>query len=128
MTKLALVAEVLSAVLAAATLMAQTPDNVKVDTGQARALVVTEQPHHPGAMHEHPMSRIQIYLGAGEMAFTSPAGKVEKIVFKPGDVRWSPAGVRHISEHVTDHPFQLVEIELKNHPRPFTPSDLDPRS
>ena len=122
MTKLALFA----AVFAAATLLAQTPDNVKVDTEQARALLVTEQPHHPSAMHEHPMNRIQIYLGAGEMTFTSPAGKVDKIAFQAGDVRWSPAGVRHIGENATNHPFQLVEIELKNHPRPFTPSDLDP--
>ena len=115
-----------AAMLAAVTLVAQSPDNVKVDTEQARALVVTEQPHHPNAMHEHPTNRIQIYLGDGEMTFTSPAGKVEKIAFKAGDVRSSEAGVRHISENVTDHPFQLVEIELKNHPRPFTPSALDP--
>src|ERR1700720_3292244 len=118
MTKLAL--------LVAFTLMAQTADNVKVDSAQARALVVTEQPHHPGAMHEHQMNRIQIYLGAGEMSFTSPDGKVERIACKAGYVRWSPAGTRHISENVTDHPFQLVEIELKNRPRPFTPTDLDP--
>jgi quercetin dioxygenase-like cupin family protein len=111
--------------LAALTLMAQTPD-VKVDTAQARAVVVTEQPHHPNAMHEHNVNRIQIYLGAGEMTLTSPAGKVEKVAYKAGDVRWSPAPVRHISENTADHPFQLVEIELKNHPRPFTPSDLDP--
>ena len=114
------------ALFAAVTLVAQTPDNVKVDTEQARAFVVTEQPHHANAMHEHLMNRIQIYLGAGQLTFTSPAGKVEKIAFKSGDVRWSPAPVRHISENVTDHPFQIVEIELKNHPRPFTPSDLDP--
>ena len=112
-------------------LMAQTPDNVKVDTGQARALVVTVQPHHPGLIDEHPMNCIQVYLGAGEMTFTSragtsPAGKVERIAFQAGDVRWIPAGAAQIGENVTDHPFQLVEIELKNHPRPFTASDLDP--
>jgi quercetin dioxygenase-like cupin family protein len=112
--------------LAAITLIAQTPENIKVDTDQARAFVVTEQPHHPGPMHEHPMSRIQIYLGAGEMAFTSPAGQVEKIAFKAGDVRWSPPGVRHISENISGHPFQLVEIELKNTPHPFKPTELDP--
>jgi hypothetical protein len=82
-----------SVVFAAVALTAQTADNLKVDTDQARAFVVTEQPHHPSAMHEHPMSRIQIYLGTGEMAFTSPDGKVEKVAFKAGDVRWSPAGV-----------------------------------
>jgi quercetin dioxygenase-like cupin family protein len=126
MTKPALFGAMFSTVLAAVAIMAQAPDNVKVDTEQARAMVVTEQPHHPSAMHEHPTNRIQIYLGAGEMTFTSPAGKVEKIAFNAGDVRSSAAGVRHIGENVTDHPFQLVEIELKNHPRPFTPSDLDP--
>src|SRR5450755_5158030 len=91
---------------AAVALTAQTPDNVKVDTEQARAFLVTEQPHHPSAMHEHPTHRIQIYLGAGEMTFTSPAGKVDKIAFQAGDVRWSPAGVRHIGENATNHPVQ----------------------
>src|SRR5215471_985865 len=114
-----------SPLLTALTLLAQNQD-VRVDTAQAGAFVVTEEPHHRNAMHEHATSRVQIYLGAGEMAFTLPDGKVEKIAFKAGEVRWSPAGVRHISENISDHPFQLVEIELKNHPRPFTPSELDP--
>jgi quercetin dioxygenase-like cupin family protein len=77
-------------------------------------------------MHEHPTGRIQIYLGAGEMAYTTAASKVEKVACKAGEVRWSPPGVRHISENISDHPFQLVEIGLKNRPRPSTPSDLDP--
>jgi quercetin dioxygenase-like cupin family protein len=111
---------------AAVGLMAQTPDNVRVDTDQARAVVATEQPHRPGDMHEHNTNRIQIYLDAGRMAFTSPGGKVETVAFRAGEVRWSPAGTRHTSENVSDHAFQLVDIELRNHPRPFTPSDLDP--
>jgi quercetin dioxygenase-like cupin family protein len=107
-------------------LMAQTPNDVRVDTDQARAVVATEQPHRPGAMHEHPTNRIQIYLGAGQMAFTSAGGKTETVAFRAGEVRWSPAGTRHTSENVSDHAFQLVDIELRNHPHPFTPSDLDP--
>src|SRR5579862_6427042 len=90
-------------------LMAQTPEGVKVDTEQARALIVTEQPHQPSAMHEHKLNRVLIYLGDGEMSFTSSAGKVEKIVCKAGEVHWSPAGEKHISENISDHPFQIVE-------------------
>jgi quercetin dioxygenase-like cupin family protein len=110
--------------LTAAGLWAQ---DVKFDTDQAKVLVATEQPHHPGAMHEHSMNRVQIYLGDGQMTFTNPAGKVTKIQFKAGDVRWSPAGGLHISETISDRPFQLVEIELKNKPNAtFRMSDLDP--
>src|SRR5947209_960745 len=122
---------ILAAAWAAAALTAQTTgqatNNVKLDTEQARVLIVTEQPHHPSALHEHAMNRVMIYLGAGQMTTTTPAGKVEKLDFKAGDVRWSPAGGQHISENITDHPFQIVEIELKNKPQgPLPASGLDP--
>ena len=94
----------------------QAPGNVKIDSPQARVLVVTEQPHHPSALHEHPMNRVMIYLGSGQMIRTTPDGKVQKIEFKAGDVRWSPAEGKHTSEYITENPFQLVEIELKNKP------------
>jgi quercetin dioxygenase-like cupin family protein len=114
------------ALLAAATLWGQTPSNVKLDTPQAQVILATEQPHHPSALHEHTMNRVQIYLGSGQMTLTSPTGKVDKIEFKAGDVRWSPAGGKHISENPTDHAFQIVEIELKNKPQKVTMSELDP--
>jgi hypothetical protein len=62
------------------------------------------------------------------MTLTSPAGKVEKIAFNAGDVRWSPAGPGNVSENNSDHPIQIVEIELKNAPpRPPMPTTkLDP--
>lgn len=108
----------LPALLAAVTLLGQTPSNVKIDSPQARVLVVTEQPHHPSALHEHPMNRVMIYLGSGQMLRRTPDGKMRKLEFKAGDVRWSPAEGPHTSEYIADHPFQLVEIELKNQPQP----------
>jgi quercetin dioxygenase-like cupin family protein len=105
----------------------QAPGNVKIDSPQARVLVVTEQPHHPSALHEHPMNRVMIYLGSGQMIRTTPDGKVQKIEFKAGDVRWSPAEGKHTSEYITENPFQLVEIELKNKPQPsMTMPAIDP--
>ena len=118
---------ILFAVFASLTAWGQTPNNVKIDSPQARVLVVTEQPHHPSALHEHPMNRVMIYLGSGQMTRTTQDGKVQKIEFKAGDVRWSPAEGKHTSEYVTDHPFQLVEVELKNKPQPsMTMPDIDP--
>jgi quercetin dioxygenase-like cupin family protein len=108
----------LSALFAAVALWAQTPDNVKIDSPQARVLVVTEQPHHPSALHEHPMNRVMIYLGGGQMIRRTPDGKMQKLEFKAGEVRWSPAERPHTSEYIADHPFQIVEIELKNKPQP----------
>jgi quercetin dioxygenase-like cupin family protein len=105
----------------------QTPSDVKIDSPQARVLVVTEQPNHPSAMHEHPMNRVMIYLGGGQMLRTTPDGKTEKIEFKAGDVRWSPAEGRHKTEYIAGRPFQLVEIELKNKPQaPIPMSAIDP--
>jgi oxalate decarboxylase/phosphoglucose isomerase-like protein (cupin superfamily) len=99
-----------------------------VDTPQARAVVATLQPHQTNPAHEHPMNRVLVFLGPGRMTLTSPAGKVEKIAFNAGDVRWSPAGPGNVSENNSDHPIQIVEIELKNAPpRPPMPTTkLDP--
>jgi len=119
------------AVLAAATLWAQTPapgpNPAGIDTEQARVILATEQPHRPGTLHEHATNRVQIYLDNGITTLTSPTGKVERIVYKAGDVRWSVAGGKHVSENITDHPVRIVEIELKSQPHPgLKSSALDP--
>jgi len=113
--------------VAAASLWGQAANNVRIDSPEARVVVVTEQPHHPSALHEHPMNRVMIYLGDGQLKRSTPDGKVQKTEYKAGEVHWSPAEGPHISENVTDHPFQIVEIELKNKPQPQTVlSKIDP--
>ena len=109
-------------------LLAQTPPDVKVDTPQARAVVATLQPHQSNPAREHPMNRVLVFLDPGQITLTSPAGKIEKIAFKAGTVRWSPADAGNMSENTTDHPIQIVEVELKNAPpRPPMPTTkLDP--
>jgi hypothetical protein len=115
------------AMFTAFTLMAQTPNNVKLDTPQARVLAVTAQPHRPSPLVEHPMNRVMIYLDPGEVTWTTAGGKVEKIGFKAGQVRWSPAGEPYKNENVTDHPIRIVEISLKNTaPAPLPVTKLDP--
>ena len=109
-------------------LYAQPQNGVTIDDPRVRVLVATEQPHRPSALHEHAMNRVMVYLGDGAMTYTSAAGKVEKVQFKKGDVLWNPAMGPHISENVSDQPFQMVEIELKGKPQvpPLVVSKLDP--
>jgi len=113
---------------ASAGLYAEVSTGVRVDDPRVRVIVATEQPHKPSAMHEHGMNRVMIYLDDGEMKYTSASGKVTLVKFKKGDVKWNPAEGPHISENISDHPFQMVEIELKNKPKspPTVISDLDP--
>jgi quercetin dioxygenase-like cupin family protein len=111
----------------AAAVWAQTPSNVKIDSPQARVLIATEQPHHPSALHEHKVNRVMVYLGAGTMKYTNAAGKTQTVDYKAGEVRWSPAEPAHTSENVTDHSFQIVEVELKGTPSaPMPASELEP--
>jgi quercetin dioxygenase-like cupin family protein len=112
-------------ILSAAALWGQASDHVKIDSPQARVLVVTEQPGHVSAQHEHPMNRVMVYLGNGQLIRRTPDGKAHKLDFKAGDVRWSPAEGPHTSEYVADQPFKLVEIELKNMPQPHIEMPAD---
>jgi quercetin dioxygenase-like cupin family protein len=98
----------------------------RIDTAQARVVLATEQPHRRGPMHEHANNRVQIYLNDGVTTLTRPDGKVDRVEYKAGDVRWSPAGGQHQSENITDHPVRIVEIDLKNKPQRGKGSDLEP--
>jgi len=116
------------AMLAGAVLYGQDPANVKYDTPRVKVYMATERPHHAGAIHEHKVNRVLVYLDAGTMSFTTPDGKVEKREFKAGQAVWSPASGPHVSENITDNPIRLWEIELKGGPMnpPVQPSKLDP--
>jgi quercetin dioxygenase-like cupin family protein len=121
------VSRIFLAIFSVVALWGQAASNVKIDSPQARVLVVTEQPHHPSALHEHPLNRVMIYLGDGQLKRTTPDGKAQKFEYKAGQVVWSPAEGPHISENITDHPFQIVEIEVKNKPQAQTAmSAIDP--
>ena len=111
-----------------APLLAQTPVGEAIDSPRVHAHVATEQPHTPSALHEHVNNRVMIYLDDGEMTYTTPGGKRERIRFKKGDVRWTPASAPHISENTGEKTFRMAEIELKGKPGSPPPvlSKIDP--
>jgi hypothetical protein len=109
--------------LLALPVVAQTPPAIEND--QARVLVVTDQPRHKSALHEHQVNRVMIYLDPGADRITYEDGRVEDLKFRANEIRWSPAGGKHTSENIGDKPFRIVEVELKNAGEPFSPPALD---
>ena len=100
--------------------------NIPVDNEKVRVVSVTDPPHRKGAMHEHKMNRVMIYLDAGADRLTYEDGRVNDLKFKAGEVLWSPGGGRHTSENIGDKPFRVIELELKAEGKPFRPPALDP--
>jgi quercetin dioxygenase-like cupin family protein len=109
--------------LAAGLLAAQ---DVKFDTPEARVIEVVTSPGQRSPMHEHHLNRVLIYLDGGHQTLTDAQGHVQDVRFHAGDVRWSPAGARHMSENVGGTTYRIVEVELKNGPGALPASDLDP--
>jgi uncharacterized RmlC-like cupin family protein len=93
-------------------LLAQTPAP-PIDNDQARVVVAHDQPHKKGALHEHKLNRVMIYLQAGRQEIIPEGGKKVTMEWKAGDVKWSPARGMHTSEIVSDQPVTIVEVEVK---------------
>ena len=110
---------VVSVLLLALPAMAQDPTEVdskhyKVvfENDQVRVLRITYGPHYMGVMHEHPASLV-VWLTDGDGIITSADGKAEEIHAKAGDVTWN-APAKHRGENMSDQPFEVIGIELKN--------------
>jgi uncharacterized RmlC-like cupin family protein len=110
--------------LLALPLAAQTPPAIEND--QVRVLLVTDQPKHKSALHEHKVNRVMIYLDPGTDRIMYEDGRVEDLKFSAGEIRWSPAGGRHTSENIGERSFRIVEVELRKAGGPFQPPALDP--
>jgi phage host-nuclease inhibitor protein Gam len=113
-------------------LLAQTPVT-PIDNDQAHVIIAHDQPHKKGALHEHKLDRVMIYLQPGHQEFTQN-GKTSTLVFKAGDVKWSPASGMHTSEIVSDIPVTIVEVEVKKDGdpaktvnTPLDPPKVDPK-
>lgn len=77
--------------------------------------VVDQHAAKPGTVHEHQENRVMIYLDAGDIniRYSDPGRKNEDQRWKAGDIGWSPAGGLHTSQHVSEAPTRIVEIELR---------------
>src|SRR5215203_2393794 len=115
---------VLLTLILAGTAFAQRTTPVEND--QVRVLSVVDTPTgKKGAMHEHAMNRVMIYLDEGQQRLSFQDGRVVDRSVKPGMVIWDPKGGLHQSENPGKTPVRIVEIELKSEPKPFTPPAKD---
>jgi mannose-6-phosphate isomerase-like protein (cupin superfamily) len=116
---------VLLSMLLAGVALAQRTTPIEND--QVRVLSVVDKPSQKkGAMHEHAMNRVMIYLDEGKQRLTYQDGRVVDRAVTPGMVVWDPKGGLHQSENPGSTSVRIVEIELKGEPKPYTPPALDP--
>lgn len=102
---------------ACAALLAQ--NSPMIDNDQTRVEVAHDMPHKKSGLHQHQFNRVMVYLQAGRQEIISADGKKTMLVFKAGDVKWSPASGMHTSEILSDKPVDIVEVEVK---KPGDPS------
>ena len=105
----------------------------RLDTPQARVIVVTLQPRTPAnARNGHATNRVVIYLDDGVMTRKQDE-QSNRIEFRRGDVRWVPASGAYVAENISDHPIRILEIDLKGPPAgpapatPLDPAKVDPQ-
>lgn len=100
---------------------------IPIENDQVRVLSVVDNPTSAkGAMHQHPMNRVMVYLDEGEQRISFQDGRVVNRRVTPGMVIWDPKQGMHQSENPGSKPVRIVEIELKAEPKPFAPPPLDP--
>lgn len=90
------------------------PDHYKVEfeNDQVRVLRITYGPNEKSVMHDHPEG-VAVYLSDLKGQFTLPDGQTVEEEGKAGEATWTEAGP-HLPQNMTDQPFELILVELKN--------------
>lgn len=84
-----------------------------LENDQVRVVEAVDQPHSPSAPHEHKFNRVMVYLQPGSERITPVGGQPAILTWGAGEVKWSPAGGRHVSEVTSNAPVTMIEIEIK---------------
>ncbi len=88
--------------------------HVLLDNEWVRAIALTVGPHEKLKMHKHPATgAVVIYLTDQDMKQYHGDGSIKESHNKANTVRWTPPDVAHQDENLSDKPFRLVRIELK---------------
>jgi quercetin dioxygenase-like cupin family protein len=85
---------------------------LEFENSQVRVLRVKVEPHGVIPMHAHPMDRVTVLLTDENFRTTDPAGKVEIVKHKAGDVAWGTP-LEHAEQNLSDEPFEVVTVEIK---------------
>jgi len=90
------------------------PSATLLENDQVKVIRALEQTNGLGKFHQHDSNRVMVYLQSGNQRFQYQDGRAPQTFdWKAGQVVWSPASGMHAGE-VLDHPFNIIEVELKN--------------
>jgi quercetin dioxygenase-like cupin family protein len=85
---------------------------LEFENGQVRVTRVRMGPRQTVPMHEHPLSRVIVYITDASVRETSPDGKAAVIEHRAGDFSWEVPS-KHKGENLSGQPFEAVVVELK---------------
>ena len=79
-----------------------------------RAIALTVGPHEKLKMHKHPATgAVVVLLTDQDMRQYHADGTTRESHYKAGMVRWAAPDVAHQDENLSDKPFRLVRVEIK---------------
>ncbi len=79
-----------------------------------RAIALTVGPHEKLKMHKHPATgAVVVLLTDQDMRQYHADGTARESHYKAGTVRWTPPDAAHQDENLSDNPFRLVRVEIK---------------
>jgi quercetin dioxygenase-like cupin family protein len=85
---------------------------VEFENGRVRVLRIKYGPGEKSTMHSHPES-VSVFLTDARAKFTYPDGRTEDVSASAGTVMHMDA-FTHDPESVSDSPFELIQVELKD--------------
>jgi mannose-6-phosphate isomerase-like protein (cupin superfamily) len=84
---------------------------VDAENDRVRVIRARYGPHEKSVMHGHP-SLVAVFLTSNNGRFTFPDGRTEKRSWKAGE-SMVMAAEEHLPENLSDHPLEVVLVELK---------------
>ncbi len=85
-----------------------------LENDQVKVTRALEKPHVKANFHQHKLNRVMVYLQPGRQRFEYQDGRQPEVFdWKAGEVQWSAADGMHSPEVVSDDPFNIIEVELK---------------
>jgi beta-alanine degradation protein BauB len=88
--------------------------HVLLDNEWFRAIALTVGPHEKLKMHKHPATgAVIVYLTDQDMRQYHTNGPPRESHYKAGVVRWAEPDAAHQDENLSDKPFRIIRVEVK---------------
>jgi len=85
---------------------------LEFENDQVRVIRARYGPREKGALHEHSLNRVVVFLTDMNMKVTPVGAPAQTAQAKAGEVRWG-GEARHTEENLSDQVFEVVVVELK---------------